>query len=91
MRKKNNLQLCLRFFVTFILFPETMSKPITPPSSKVDWATMGFQYRDLNGFMRYTWTEENGWDNGRFETNPKLDVHMCSTGLNYGQQVEIDI
>ncbi|CAO3703281.1 unnamed protein product [Rhizopus stolonifer] len=63
-----------------------MSKPVTPPSSEIDWTTMGFQYRDLNGFMRYTWTEENGWDQGKFETNPKLDIHMCATGLNYGQQ-----
>ncbi|KAI9277602.1 branched-chain amino acid aminotransferase [Sporodiniella umbellata] len=63
-----------------------MAQPVTPPSTEIDWNSMGFQYRDLNGYMRYTWTEEKGWDEGRLETNPKLDVHVCATGLHYGQQ-----
>ena len=57
-------------------------------ADKLDWNNIGFQYRDTNGFMKYTWTLENGWDKGTFETDPYLKVHMCSTGLNYGQQVK---
>lgn len=64
-----------------------MSKPATPPSSTFDFKTMGFQYRDLNGYVKYTWTEENGWDKGVMETDPLMKVHVCATGLNYGQQV----
>ncbi|KAI8365529.1 branched-chain amino acid aminotransferase [Blakeslea trispora] len=63
-----------------------MSKPITPASKTFDFSSMGFQYRDLNGFVKYTWTLEKGWDSGVMETNPYLNVHMCATGLNYGQQ-----
>ncbi|KAI7854702.1 branched-chain amino acid aminotransferase [Circinella umbellata] len=55
-------------------------------ADKLDWDNIGFQYRDTNGYMRYTWTPENGWDKGTFETDPYLKVHMCATGLNYGQQ-----
>lgn len=65
-----------------------MVKPVTPPSSTFDFSTMGFQYRDINGYMKYTWTEESGWNTGSFETDPLLKVHMCATGLNYGQQVK---
>jgi hypothetical protein len=50
---------------------------------------MGFQYRDVNGYVKYTWTEENGWDKGTIETDPMMKVHICATGLNYGQQVNI--
>ncbi|GAA5813185.1 hypothetical protein MFLAVUS_006659 [Mucor flavus] len=63
-----------------------MVKPVTPPSSTFDFSSMGFQYRDINGFMKYVWTEESGWSAGSFETDPLLKVHMCATGLNYGQQ-----
>lgn len=64
-----------------------MVNPVTPPSSTFDFSTMGFQYRDINGYVKYTWTEENGWNAGTMETDPLLNVHMCATGLNYGQQV----
>lgn len=63
------------------------TKPVTPPSSTFDFSSMGFQYRDINGYVKYTWTEENGWDKGTMEKDPMLNVHMCATGLNYGQQV----
>ncbi|KAI9288616.1 branched-chain amino acid aminotransferase [Umbelopsis sp. AD052] len=63
-----------------------MSNPTTPPTDKLDWQNIGFQYRDINGYAKYTWTPENGWDEGSLETNPYLNVHMCSTGLNYGQE-----
>ncbi|KAG0167943.1 hypothetical protein DFQ30_005447 [Apophysomyces sp. BC1015] len=59
---------------------------MTPPTDKLDWANLGFQYRDLNGYAKYTWTAENGWDKGTFETDPFLKVHVCATGLHYGQQ-----
>jgi branched-chain amino acid aminotransferase len=66
-----------------------MTKPVTPPRADFDWANMGFQYRDVNGYVKYTWTEENGWDKGTIETDPMMKVHICATGLNYGQQVNI--
>ncbi|KAF7732731.1 hypothetical protein EC973_000002 [Apophysomyces ossiformis] len=59
---------------------------MTPPTDKLDWANIGFQYRDLNGYVKYTWTEKNGWDNGVIETDPFLKLHVCATGLHYGQQ-----
>ena len=74
--------------VTFVRYNcLQMSNPTTPPTDKLDWQNIGFQYRDINGYAKYTWTPENGWDEGSLETNPNLNVHMCSTGLNYGQNV----
>ncbi|RUS31097.1 branched-chain amino acid aminotransferase [Jimgerdemannia flammicorona] len=59
--------------------------PTTPPSDKIDWSNLGFNYRDTNGYIKYTWT--NGeWDTGVWETDPYLKVHVASTGLNYGQE-----
>lgn len=55
--------------------------------TNLDWNNIGFLYRDTNGYAKYTWTAEKGWDQGTFETDPFLRVHMCATGLNYGQQV----
>jgi branched-chain amino acid aminotransferase len=66
-----------------------MVTPTVPPSDKIDWDNIGFQYRDINGYTKYTWTPENGWDQGSFETNPYLNVHMCATGINYGQEVSV--
>ncbi|KAI7907772.1 branched-chain amino acid aminotransferase [Cokeromyces recurvatus] len=63
-----------------------MPKSITPPSATFDFSSMGFQYRDVNGYVKYTWTEEAGWNKGTVETDPMVKVHMCATGLNYGQQ-----
>lgn len=65
----------------------SVTKPVTPPSSTFDFSSMGFQYRDINGYVKYIWTEENGWSKGTMETDAMLNVHMCATGLNYGQQV----
>ncbi|KAI8388811.1 branched-chain amino acid aminotransferase [Radiomyces spectabilis] len=59
---------------------------VQAPTDKLDWANIGFQFRDLNGYMKYTWTEENGWDKGTFEKDSYLKVHMCAPGLHYGQQ-----
>lgn len=53
----------------------------------LDWANIGFQYRDTNGYAKFTWTPENGWDSGSFETDPMMKIHICATGLHYGQQV----
>jgi branched-chain amino acid aminotransferase len=63
------------------------SRAVVPPTDKLDWTTIGFQYRDTNGFVKYTWTEETGWDEGKFLTDPMLNIHVCATGLHYGQQV----
>jgi branched-chain amino acid aminotransferase len=63
------------------------SRSVVPPTDKLDWTTIGFQYRDTNGFVKYTWTEETGWDEGKFLTDPMLNIHVCATGLHYGQQV----
>lgn len=62
------------------------TKPVTPASSTFDFSSMGFQYRDINGYVKYTWTEETGWSKGTMEKDAMLQVHMCATGLNYGQQ-----
>ncbi|KAI8337100.1 branched-chain amino acid aminotransferase [Chlamydoabsidia padenii] len=62
------------------------SRAVVAPTDKLDWANVGFQYRDTNGFVKYTWTNENGWDEGKFLTDPMLNIHVCATGLHYGQQ-----
>lgn len=62
---------------------------MTLPSTTFDFKNMGFQYRDLNGYVKYTWKLGQGWDKGAMETDPLLKVHVGATGLNYGQQVSI--
>ncbi|RUS17571.1 branched-chain amino acid aminotransferase [Endogone sp. FLAS-F59071] len=58
--------------------------PTTPPLDNIDWSSLGFEFRNTNGYVRYTWTEGE-WDEGVWETDPYLKVHIASTGLNYGQ------
>ncbi|KAI9319042.1 branched-chain amino acid aminotransferase [Dichotomocladium elegans] len=55
-------------------------------ADKLDWDNIGFQYRETNGYTKYTWTIENGWDNGTFEKGSHMNIHICASGLHYGQQ-----
>lgn len=56
-------------------------------ADKLDWNNLGFQYRETNGYIKYTWTPEKGWDQGSWETDSLMKVHVCASGLHYGQQV----
>ncbi|CDS09795.1 hypothetical protein LRAMOSA02472 [Lichtheimia ramosa] len=55
-------------------------------ADKLDWNNLGFQYRETNGYIKYTWTPEKGWDQGSWETDSLMKVHVCASGLHYGQQ-----
>ncbi|KAL0075915.1 branched-chain amino acid aminotransferase [Phycomyces blakesleeanus] len=57
-----------------------------PPTTAIDWNNLGFEYRDLNGYAKFVWTEGKGWGKPTFEKDPYVKVHICATGLNYGQQ-----
>ncbi|OAD71800.1 hypothetical protein PHYBLDRAFT_155775 [Phycomyces blakesleeanus NRRL 1555(-)] len=59
---------------------------MTPPTTSIDWDNLGFEYRDLNDYAKFIWTEEKGWSKPTFEKEPYVKVHICATGLNYGQQ-----
>jgi len=49
-----------------------------------DWSNLGFQYQPTNGFVRFTW--KNGeWDEGVFEKDPYIRLHIGATALHYGQ------
>lgn len=56
-------------------------------ADKLDWNNLGFEYRETNGYIKYTWTPEKGWDQGSWETDSLMKVHVCASGLHYGQQV----
>ncbi|OZJ03086.1 hypothetical protein BZG36_03900 [Bifiguratus adelaidae] len=58
----------------------------TPPTTSIDWKNLGFEVHQTNGYVKYTWREDQGWDQGTWETDPYLKVHMSSPGLNYGQE-----
>lgn len=50
----------------------------------IDWGSLGFEYRDTNCHIRYTW-RDGAWDEGRLEKEPFLRVHMAAGALHYGQ------
>lgn len=51
---------------------------------KLDWQSLGFQYRETHCHIRHTW--KNGeWDAGELCTEPYLRLHIGATALHYGQ------
>eukprot|EP00397_Hematodinium_sp_SG-2012_P045700 GEMP01051423.1.p1 GENE.GEMP01051423.1~~GEMP01051423.1.p1 ORF type:complete len:317 (+),score=58.57 GEMP01051423.1:121-1071(+) len=54
-------------------------------AAKLDWPNLGFAVQEVTGHVEYTWTQGSGWDKGRFEPNPILNMHACANVLHYGQ------
>ncbi len=50
----------------------------------LDWANLGFAYRDTYCHIRYVW--RNGkWDEGNLYEEPYMPIHIAATALHYGQ------
>jgi len=54
-------------------------------SANLDWPQLGFGIQQVTGHMEYNWNENTGWDAGKFETNPMMNLHVCGNVLHYGQ------
>ena len=53
-------------------------------SQPLDWANLGFQYRQARCHVEYTW-RDGSWDAGRLVDEPYLRLHVGATALHYGQ------
>lgn len=58
----------------------------TPGSADLDWMNLGFEYRDVNGHVKFTF-KDGRWDEGEIVTDPYVKVHIANTALHYGQSV----
>jgi len=55
-------------------------------SAGLDWGRLGFDFQPTAGFVKYTWS--NGrWDEGVFETEPYVKIHVMSSSIHYGQGI----
>ncbi|KAK9760238.1 hypothetical protein K7432_015965 [Basidiobolus ranarum] len=54
-------------------------------SANIDWASLGFSFIQTNGHLKYTW-KDGKWDEGEFVSEPWVNMHIASSGLNYGQE-----
>lgn len=50
----------------------------------LDWANLGFAYRDTNCHIRYIW-KDGKWDAGELVSDPHFNIHIAATALHYGQ------
>ncbi|KAF2863564.1 branched-chain amino acid aminotransferase II [Piedraia hortae CBS 480.64] len=59
-----------------------------PPTSQLDWGTIGFAVQKVNGHVEARYSTKTGgeWSDPTFVEDPYLRVHGLATGLNYGQQ-----
>ncbi|TPX55521.1 branched-chain-amino-acid transaminase [Chytriomyces confervae] len=56
------------------------------PTSAIDWSQpLGFKYRHPRSHIKYVWTKETGWDNGKLLSNHTITMDIASTSLHYGQ------
>ncbi|MDD9951543.1 MAG: branched-chain amino acid aminotransferase [Zetaproteobacteria bacterium] len=60
------------------------STPTIPGQAALDWSNLGFAYRPTRGIVRYTW-KKGHWDQGVWQTDPTLQLHLGATALHYGQ------
>jgi len=58
---------------------------VSPPSPSFDWSQLRFELYPTNGYVSYTWTEETGWDEGKWVTDPFVKLHVATVAINYGQ------
>lgn len=48
---------------------------VTDPKT-IDWANIGFGFIQTKSFIKYTWNEASGWDNGQLLTDPTITLHI---------------
>lgn len=58
----------------------------TVGSANLDWGRLGFDFQRTAGFVKYTW-EKGQWDEGVFEKEPYVKLHVMSAAIHYGQAV----
>ena len=51
---------------------------------EMDWANLGFAYRDTHCHIKYTW-RDGKWDEGQLVDSPYVTLHIAATALHYGQ------
>ena len=57
-----------------------------PGTAPLEWASLGFEYRETNAFVSVTHTAEEGWGIIKVDTGePYLKMHISATALHYGQ------
>lgn len=56
-----------------------------PGSADLDWPNLGFEFRDTNAHVKYTWKEGEGWNSGELVSENYVQVHIGATALHYGQ------
>ncbi|KAH7369648.1 branched-chain-amino-acid aminotransferase 5 [Rhexocercosporidium sp. MPI-PUGE-AT-0058] len=58
------------------------------PTDAIDWkSTENIQLHEVNGHIESTYHKESGqWTPLKFVSDPHLNIHGLSPGLNYGQQ-----
>ena len=60
------------------------STPTPPPTSAINWDSVGFKVHHVNGHAHITWS--NGkWGNLEFRAEESLQIHGFASCLNYGQ------
>lgn len=57
-----------------------------PGTADLDWTNLGFEYRDVNSHVKFTW-KDGRWDEGEMVRDPYVKVHIANTALHYGQSV----
>ncbi|CAM9492599.1 unnamed protein product [Discosporangium mesarthrocarpum] len=55
-------------------------------TAPLDWANLGFEYRDVNCHVKFTF-RDGKWDDGELVQDPYIKVHIANTAMHYGQAV----
>jgi len=61
-----------------------MAKKQRVGGADLDWANIGFAYRDVYCHVRYEWKDGN-WNDGEECTDPYMKLHVMANVLHYGQ------
>ena len=57
-----------------------------PGTAPLEWASLGFEYRETNAFVSVTHTKDEGWGIIKVDTGePYVKMHISATALHYGQ------
>ena len=57
-----------------------------PGTADLDWANLGFEYRDVNSHVKFT-CKDGRWNEGEIVHDPYVKVHVANTAMHYGQAV----
>lgn len=56
-------------------------------TAPLDWDNLGFEYRDVNCHVKFTYKEGEGWSDGELVEESYVKVHIANTAMHYGQAV----